>query len=269
VRKFLHANGRWRLPSPSIVISMLALFIALSGGAYAVTQIGETSTTVGSEHWGVITRNTIGSGIADLRSGPYGSFGHSGQFSHPPRGNGSLGIQVSDNATTQSPASEKVTFGNEVDFFGQPVSGLTNVGFNVFQSGENAAIGSRNMPNISLEINPHVAGKTYTSMVWVPDAAPRVNAWSGPIDATTTGNWYFSNGTVASATGCDQTLTCSFTDAQNALVAQNDSSGPATIYTVAVSKGRDDEWVGAVDALRINNTIYDFETDGVHEINAP
>jgi len=265
VKKFLDASKR-RLPSPSMVVAIAAAFFALGGGAYAVTQ---TSSPDVGEHWGIITRNTIGSPVADLRSGPYGSFGQTGLFSHPPRGTGSLGIEVSDNSTTQSPPSEKVTYGNEVDFFGDPVSGLTRVGFHVFQSGENAAIGARNMPNISLEINPHVAGKTYTSMVWVPDAAPWVNKWSGPINAATTGNWYFTNGTVAAATGCDQTLTCSFSDAQSALVAQNDGSGAATIYTVAVGKGRDDAWVGAVDALRINNTIYDFETDGVHEINSP
>jgi len=247
-------------------VAIVALFFALGGGAYAVTQV--SSPDVG-EHWGIITRNTIGSAVADLRSGPYGSFGRTGIFSHPPRGTGSLGIQVSDNATTQSNPAEKVTFGNEVDFFGDPVSGLTRVGFHVFQTGENAAIGARNMPNISLEINPHVANVSYTTMAWVPDAAPRLNVLSGPIDATTTGNWYFTNGTVAAATGCGQTLTCSFSDAQAALVAQNDGSGAATIFTVAVSKGRDDEWVGAVDALRINSTIYDFETDGVHEINSP
>ena len=265
MKKFLDASKR-RRPSPSMVVAILATFFALGGGAYAVTQV--SSPDVG-EHWGVITRNTIGSAVADLRSGPYGSFGVTGILSRPPRGTGSLGIQVSDNATTQSPASEKVAYGNEVDFLGNPVSGLARVALNVFQTEENADINPRNMPNITLEINPHVAGKTYTSMVWVPDAAPWVNRWSGPINAATTGNWYFTNGTVAAATGCDQTLTCSFSDAQSALVAQNDGSGAASIYTVAVSKGRDDEWVGAVDALRINNTIYDFETDGVHEINSP
>lgn len=34
-------------------------------------------------------------------------------------------------------------------------------------------------------------------------------------------------------------------------------------YSVAVGKGRDNAWVGAIDGLRINNTIYDFEADGV------
>ena len=40
---------------------------------------------------------------------------------------------------------------------------------------------------------------------------------------------------------------------------------PATIYTVAVTKGRDNSFVGAVDGLRLNDTIYDFEPFGVEE----
>ena len=60
-----------------------------------------------------------------------------------------------------------------------------------------------------------------------------------------------------------QTLTCSLAQAKQALVTQNDGSGAATIDTVAVSKGRDDSWAGAVDALRINNKVYNFEPYGV------
>jgi hypothetical protein len=281
-------RGRLRRPSPSMVVAIVALVVGISGGAYAATQINGHNIQNGSlpeskltapartklnqgtgAHWGVITRNTIGSAVADLRSGPYGSFGVTGPSSKPPFGTGSLGLQVSDNATTQSPPAEKVAFGNEVDFFGNPVSGLSKAGFRVFQTGENAAINARNMPNITLEINPHVASKTYTSMVWVPDAAPVIDQWTGYIDATTTGAWYFTNSAVATATGCDQTLTCSLAQAKAALVAQNDGSGAATIDTVAVSKGRDDEWVGAVDGLRINSTIYNFERYGVVALNRP
>jgi hypothetical protein len=30
-----------------------------------------------------------------------------------------------------------------------------------------------------------------------------------------------------------------------------------------VAKGRDDAWQGAIDGLRINNSRYDFEQEGV------
>jgi hypothetical protein len=278
---------RPKRPSASMVVAGLALFVGLGGGAYAATQIngnqiqngtiglkklnsptqGIVAHSVGA-HWGVIDRNTIGSAVADLRAGPYGSFGVTGPSSKPPSGVGSLGIQVSDNATSGSPAAEKVAFGNEVDFLGNPVSGLSNVGFRVFQTGENAAINSRNMPNITLEINPHVVGAGgYTSMVWVPNAAPVTDRWTGYLNATTTGDWYFT-GSAGTVTGCNQTTMCSFTAAKTALVTANDGT-PASIYTVAVAKGRDNTWDGAVDDLRINSKIYNFEPYGVREINAP
>ena len=42
------------------------------------------------------------------------------------------------------------------------MSGLSQVGFRVFQTQENADINPRNMPNISLEINPNVGASNYT-----------------------------------------------------------------------------------------------------------
>jgi len=275
------------LPSASMIVAIVALVIAAGGGAYAATQINGHNIQNNSipitkldkmtqnrvnhsagQHWGVIDRNTIGSGVADLRQGPFGSFGVTGAAAAPPGGIGSLGLQVSDNANSGATTPEKVAYGNEVDFYGDPVSGLAQAGFNVFQTQENADINPRNMPNISLEINPHVASKTYTSMVWVPDPAPVTNKWSGFINAATTGDWYFTNAAVATATGCDQTLTCSLAQAKQALVTQNDGSGAATIDTVAVSKGRDNVWAGAVDNLRINAKVYNFEPYGVLVVGA-
>ena len=277
---------RPKRPSASMIVAGLALFVGLGGGAYAATQIngnqiqdgtisskkltlptqGILNHSVGA-HWGVIDRNTIGSAVADLRAGPYGSFAFTGRSAQPPSGVGSLGIQVSDNATSGSPAAEKVAFGNEVDFLGNPVSGLSDVGFRVFQTSENAAINPRNMPNITLEINARVVGAgSYTSMVWVPNAAPVTDRWTGYLNATTTGDWYFT-GSAGTVTGCNQTTMCSFTAAKQALVDNNNGT-PASIYTVAVAKGRDNTWDGAVDDLRINSKIYNFEPYGVQEINA-
>jgi hypothetical protein len=220
-----------------------------------------------SEHWGVITRNTIGSPVADLRAGPYGSFGVTGPVAAPPFGKGSLGIEVADNATslTSGGPAEKVDFGNEVDFFGDPVLALTEVGFHVFQTGENASRAPRNMPNIRFEIDANLntlPADNYTTMVWVPLDVPAssLNRWSGYIDATTTGHWYFT-GAEGVATTCTQALTCNFTQAKAAL---NDGGDPPIMFTAAVGKGRDNLWAGAVDGLRINQ-LYDFEPDGVND----
>ncbi|WP_329317993.1 MULTISPECIES: hypothetical protein [unclassified Streptomyces] len=222
----------------------------------------------GSDHWGVITRNTIGSPVAALRNGPFGSFGVTGRAARPPYGTGSLGIEVADNSTSLTPPSEKVDFGNEVDFYGDPVLGLTRVGFHVFQTGENTTHGGPgNMPNIRFEINPRLTaapGTTYSSMVWAPPASPVTDRWSPYLDATTSGTWFLT-GNAGTVTGCNQSTPCTFPQLKTAL---NDGGQAPTIYTAAVGKGRDNLWAGAVDGLRINRNIYDFEAGGVRTLRA-
>ena len=89
--------------------------------------------------------------------GPFGTFGVQGSPARPPYGDGSLGIEVADRSTSLSPPSEKAAFGNEVDFYGDPVLGLNRVGLHVFQTGENVSYGGReNLPNITFEINPNL-----------------------------------------------------------------------------------------------------------------
>ena len=225
----------------------------------------------GSDHWGVITRNTIGSPVAALRSGPFGSFGVQGPSARPPYGRGSLGIEVADQSTSLTPPSEAVHFGNEVDFFGSPVVGLREVGFHVFQTGENVSYGGpANLPNIKCEINPNLAGApgtTYSSMVWNPPALPTadLNRWSPFLDATTTGTWFLT-GAAGTATGCTLSSQCTFQTLLNAL---DDGGAEPVNYTAGVSQGRDHMWIGAVDGLRINDIVYDFEPGGVRARRAP
>ena len=56
-----------------------------------------------------------------------------------------------------------------------------------------------------------------------------------------------------------------FEELQQFLAANNNGTAPATIGSVAITKGRDYSWQGAVDGLRINDTVYDFEENGVVE----
>lgn len=246
-----------------LVLGATALAAIAASIAPGLASAATTGSRRGADHWGVITRNTIGSPVAALRNGPFGSFGVTGPSARPPFGTGSLGIEVADNATSLTPPSEKAAFGNEVDFFGDPVLGLDQVGFHVFQTGENVTYGgAANMPNITLEINPNLtgaAGTTYASMVWVPDPSPVTNQWSPYLDATTTGKWFLT-GAAGTATHCNQTTMCTFQQLRTAL---NDGGDQPVIYTVAVAKGRDHMWIGAVDGLRINRTVYDFEAGGV------
>ena len=219
-------------------------------------------------NWGLIARNTIGSPVAILRAGPFGSFG---VVDAPPNGVGSLGLEVAD-------GTAKISFGNEVDFHNMNVSALTAVGFNVFTTAENSqtpvvpANGTLNMPGITFEINPHGAGlssTTYSSLVFMPAANSTSNRWSGYIDATTTGLWGLTGSAFNSpATTANCGINgprCTFAQVQAFLAT---GSG-ATIYSVAVTKGRDYAWQGAVDGLRINGTIYDFEPLGVKTVPVP
>jgi len=149
-----------------------------------------------------------------------------------------------------------VDFGNEVDFFGDPIAALNEVGFHVFQTGENVSYGGpNNLPNIRFEIDPPGASG-YSTMVWVPAGPAPVNKWSDYIDATTNGVWYFTGAFGAAPPTCNDTAPCTFS------AARAKASG-GTVYTVLVGKGRDNLWIGAVDGLRLNSTIHDFEEGGV------
>ena len=207
---------------------------------------GDPGPKLSSGHWGVIDRNTIGSPVADLRSGPF-----SGTTVKPPFGTGSLSLIVGD-------GSEKASYGNEVDFAGDRVADLDEVGFYVFTTGENSDLGNPNMPSITFEIDPNLAStpSNFSSLVFVPAENSPANQWSGYIDATTTGKWGLT-GAAGTATGCPLSGgLCTFAQVKAALP-------DATILTAAVTKGRDFSWQGAVDGLTINDDVFDFEESGV------
>jgi hypothetical protein len=95
-------------------------------------------------------------------------------------------------------------------------------------------------------------------LVFNPGANSANNQWSPYIDATTdaAGDWVLT-GSAGNDTGCKLATPCDFDDLQTAL------PDSATILTAQVQKGRDFEWQGAVDGLRINNEVFDFELFGV------
>ena len=200
-----------------------------------------TDATIASGNWGIIDRNVIGSASAILRSGPGGA----------PLGTGSLNLSVADGAS-------KIAFGNEADFAGLKISSINALGFSVYQTGENASISSANLPNISLEVNPGVAGKTYSSLVYNP-APVQPSRWS-TVDATQGAGWYFTNAAVAAATGCGQGAGQTFCTLDEIKTAAPDAY---ITYSLGIAKGRDSAWHGAVDAVRVNDRVFDFEETGV------
>jgi hypothetical protein len=138
------------------------------------------------------------------------------------------------------------------------VADLDEVGFYVFTTGENRAAPAPNMPSIAFEIDPNLGSTSsnFSSLVFVPAENSPANEWSDYIDATTTGKWGLT-GAAGTATGCPLSAgLCDFDDIKAALP-------DATIFTAAVTKGRDFSWQGAVDGLTINDDVFDFEESGV------
>src|ERR1700752_1225133 len=98
-----------------VLIGLLAVVVS------AVAAVGAMAAFSGakSEHWGVVPRNTIGSPGQELRDGRFPST-PAGAISEPPFGKGSLGLSVADKSTPLAQPQEKASFGNEVDFLGDP-----------------------------------------------------------------------------------------------------------------------------------------------------
>jgi hypothetical protein len=210
---------------------------------------GGSTPTLTSGNFGVIDRAVFGSPVAQLRSGP----------SDPPSGTGSLGLLVAG-APNYNP-SEKIAYGIAESGL---LSRLRRVGFAVFTIPANSTRGgqSSNMPNIQFEIDPQISDAggaiTFSTLTFNP-VNSEGNAWT-TIDATDpdAGRWSLT-GRAGAATGCatpSATSGCMFEQIKDRLP-------DARIFSVLINKGRDFEWQGAVDALRVNGRIADFEEGGV------
>jgi hypothetical protein len=200
-------------------------------------------------NWSIIDRNVEGNGDAYLRSGPTEG------GSTPPAGVGSLGIRTGS-------ATDKTAFGNEVDFAGDRVADLSNVSYSVFVTGEDLQRSPWNAPSVTFEIDPNLesSSSNYSSLVFVTNQA-QANTWTS-IDATEAASGYwFLTGAAGDATHCTQAAPqCSLAQIKDRL---DDGGADAVIGTVAITKGKDYPFSGAADALRINDTTYDFEPFGV------
>ncbi len=205
-------------------------------------------------NWGIVDRNVIANGDSYLRAGPI-VLNEDGDRTGPPAGIGSLGIRTGS-------GDDKAAFGNQVDFFGEFLNSITTLEFSVFTTIENSNEAPNNMPSLVFEINPNLTanpGIVFSSLVMIHDnTAPGV--WT-EIDAMGDTAMWGLTGSAGPTTGCDLALIlCTWDEVMTAL---NDGGDEAFIYVVQFHKGRDFPFSGAVDALTINGTIYDFEPTGV------
>jgi hypothetical protein len=181
----------------------------------------------------------------------------------PPAGAGSLGLHV-EGVNGSGSSAEKLAFGDETTFADRPVRDLTNLSYWVFTAED--AFAGHSLPGLSMEVNPDANGVAYTTLAYLPDAsaapsAPAtrtLNAWQR-YDATAAGNkWHSTADLDPSTTLCQVSNPCAFSD----LLAQLGPNGRVS-FSLGITKGRDNEFTGAVDAIRVNDTVYDFEPEGV------
>ena len=196
----------------------------------------------------MIYRNTIGSPVADLRSGP----------ADPPLGSGSLSILVDSGA-------EKVAYG--VSMRGQ-LKALTEVGFRVYTTSENVEAGhpaTANMPGITFEMDPNIdaINASYTSLVWLPPQG-KPDGWSPYLDGTKEGLWGFTGSAFNSpATKANCGINGPRCTLAEVMALLGDDGTPAGAHHVRDHQGPRLRVPGAVDDLRLNGRTADFEEGGV------
>jgi len=196
--------------------------------------------------WGELTRNEYGSPVAAL--GP-----HSPELD----GDGALILDTAD-------GTEKAEFAT-TEFAGMRIASIVGLSFDEFTTDGDHAISPRNEPNIQIEVNPGIAGQTYSSLVFDPPARAESDGWATVDAVTGAPGWYFTNGAVAAATGCSQAHECTLGEVQAA-------APEATVsLSLGLGKGRDYAFQGAVDHLIVTrstltlpaSTDFDFTTRGV------
>ncbi|WP_141576266.1 hypothetical protein [Actinomadura sp. WMMA1423] len=242
-----------RRPLITLLGTTLTAISAVSAPAAASARVPNPTTPY---KWGVVYRNTTGSPSATLRYGPYGRPTSSPSAQQPPPyGLGSLGIIVGS-------GTDKIEFGNESDF-----AGIRLADINILRYWINAGMDDLTgiaFPGITIEIDPKLnPAVTYSSLNYVPTASTSPSAptpvryvWQR-YDATTSGSAWFATGSTGTTIGCTPVSPCSFADLKTKL------PNAEITLSLGISKGRDTPFYGAVDSLRFNNLVYDFELNGV------
>ncbi|WP_157963955.1 hypothetical protein [Actinocorallia populi] len=229
----------------------------MAAGLVAVVQAPGAAGARPADRWGVIGRNSSGSPVAELRMGPYGrTFLEYPALQPPPYGQGSLGLTVD--------GGEKVAYGNETDFAGTRLRRIRSVKYWIF-TGVDYGIGTV-LPSFSMEVDPGLPGLSYTTLVYLPDKSVSPSrpptqlrhAWQ-KYDATAPGNRWGSSRPLPGVTGCTLASPCSFKDIKEKM------PDAVVSLSVAIQKGTDDAFRGAVDGLQINDVLFDFERSGVRK----
>lgn len=259
-------------------VVVVAVIMMLAGGSLAVANSGGSNHGNDRNHHG---NSGDGHGQQGPR-GPRGPQGPQGPAGKPaPEGltgwgpmlRNEYGSPVAETGTTSTgqnalilatqSGEEKAEYGTETELAGTKISSLSAIGFDAYVTDGDVSFGAAYQPNIQMEVNPKVAGKTYSSLVWVPPtSALKINEFSGYIDAMAavtnhgTEGWWFSNGAVAAATNCSQAHFCSWAEVLAAAPETEVS------FSVGLGKGRDQQFQGAIREFRFGSSVYTFGPGG-------
>lgn len=186
---------------------------------------------VGLPNWGIIARNTIGNAFAIAQQG---------------------GLYLGT-----ASGADKIAYGNEQDFAGDPLPASTSLTVNV--TGEDLGIYARNVPNVAMEIVPG-ALSTDTSQVFSYSTLNSVITAATVLvpnaDNVLAEDAYWMTGAAGTASGCNQAHYCTMAEVQAAFP-------DAAILTVGVNKGRDYAFQGVAKALSIGSQTFTFRDGGV------
>ncbi len=216
-------------------------------GAPGQDGVDGQDATFSAEKWGVIGRNTYGSPAVAFRTGPWGE---AAAPSNPPSGVGSLGISVDGRAPLLADR-EKMAFGNEFDFAGFALDGINSISYSTYTGMDAGAAAVTSPPYLAIEVGE---GAGYAALNFVPEPTlPHV--WV-EHNAAVEQRWSLSQN-IGAGGACFGGTLCTLDEVKTAL------PGKQISFSLGISKGRDQSFQGAVDALEINGEVYDFEPLGV------
>ncbi|WP_344946866.1 hypothetical protein [Sphaerisporangium flaviroseum] len=172
----------------------------------------------------------------------------------PPYGLGSLGLIVGD-------SPDKIAFGNETNFAELPVSDLITLKYWAYAGTTSATV---SVPGLSIEVDPNVGTTDYANLIYLPDSSTTPSAPGSQLpntwqqyDASAAGSQWYATGATGILINCTLASPCTFDQLKARL--------PDAVITLSLGFTMDTPFIGAVDGLQVNNTLYDFEPLGVHK----
>jgi hypothetical protein len=158
---------------------------------------------------------------------------------------------------------DEIAFGNETDFAELPLSGITALKYWAYAG--TSSLDDVSVPGLSIEVDPNVGSTDYSNLIYLPDTSAGPSApgtrlpgtWQ-QYDASAAGSQWYATGATGALIGCTLLSPCTFDELKTRL--------PAAVITLSLGFTEGDPFIGALDGLQVNNTVYDFEPLGTRKL---